>query len=363
MIYRQNLLYIVLMNKPKTVLIIVDRFYPYLGGAETLFLNTAKWYHEQWYHVIVLTSRYDKSVPEKESCERWEIIRIWTTRFSFTIQSFFSALRFRNTHDIQIMHTSSNYSMRTVWKLSFFTTAKTIITVHEIYGGLWIKLFGRWRGFRKLIAEKLSLLITTFDEYQCVSVYTLNSLRLMTLIPDKKLKLVKNKIDTIFRKSEHCNGENQWVLKKKYEIIWKQVWLFFGRLGYVKWLDIIIQALPDIIKSYPDFRLIVISPPDKRLTKLLAPWFYDYITWIDQVSQEELRDRIWLSDVCILPSKAEWFGYAIAEAASMGVKIVTTHYGAIPEVLERYDAVAYLGSCSSSELVGALDLFCKNIHE
>lgn len=345
------------MHKPKTVLIVVDRFYPYLGGAETLFLNTAKQYHEQWYHVIVLTSRYDRSVPENESCERWEIIRIWTTRFSFTVQSFFTALRLLRTFDIQIIHTSSNCSMRTVWKLSFFTKAKTIITVHEIYGGLWIKLFGRWRGYRKLMAEKLSLAITNFDEYHCVSVYTLNSLRLMTLIPDRKLKLVRNTIDREFRTKERCSIENQQNLQKKYEIIWKRVWLFFGRLGYIKWLDIILKSLPEITKHNPDFKLVVISPRDEKLQQLVAPGFHDYIIRIDQVSQEELRDRIWLSDVCILPSKAEWFGYAIAEAASMGANIITTRFGAIPEVLGGYDKVYHLGSCDSSELVNALDLY------
>lgn len=345
------------MNKSKTVLIVVDRFYPYLGGAETLFLNTAKQYHEQWYHVVVLTSLFEKNLPEKESCERWEIIRIWSTRLSFTITSFFLALRYLRSYDIQIIHTSSNCSMWTVWKLHFFSKAKTIITMHEIYGWLWIKLFGRWRGYWRLLAEKLSLVITNFDEYHCVSVYTLNSLRLMTLIPDRKLKLVRNTIDKGFRTKERCNIENQQNLQKKYEIIWKRVWLFFGRLGYIKWLDMILRALPEFVEQNPDFRLIIISPRDEKLLQLLTPGFHDYIIWIDQVSQEELRDRIWLSDVCILPSKAEWFWYAIAEAASMGANIVTTQFGAIPEVLGGYAKVHYLSSCDYSELVNALDLY------
>jgi len=53
-----------------------------------------------------------------------------------------------------------------------------------------------------------------------------------------------------------------------------------------------VKALPEIVKKDPDFRLVIISPRDKKFEQLIAPGFHNYITWIDWVTQEELRDRI-----------------------------------------------------------------------
>lgn len=207
----------------------------------------------------------------------------------------------------------------------------------------------RW--FPRLIGEKLSLAITNFDEYQCVSLYTLNSLRIMTLIPDNKLILAKNTIDVTFWDKTQCDHIAIEQLKKTYEIQWKKIWLFFGRLSYIKWLDIILNVLPEIVGRHPDFCLVVISPYDKELSNLVTSQLSNCILWIEQVSQEELRDRIWLSNICILPSKAEWFGYAIAEAASMNANIITTQIGAIPEVLGDYENVSYIELWNKGQLV------------
>lgn len=330
------------MEEKQWALIIVDHFYPYLGGWETLFWNIAKKYHNEWKQVFVLTSKYSKDLKWEEFIDWLSVKRVWSTRFAFMLYSFFSALSIIRSNNISLVHTSSCFAMRPSSLLSKMYGIYGVITIHEIYGLLRVKLFGRWKWFWKLLGEKLSLAICSFDEYQCVSAYTLNSLRLMTLLPDNTLKIVRNVIDVSFRSSEKVNKGNIDALKKAHNLDDKKVGLFFGRLGYIKWLDTILLALPDIIKQNPDFRLIIVSPYNKKLSNLVTSKLSNFIIWMEQVPQEELRDRIWLSHVCILPSKAEWFGYAIAEAASMWANIITTSIGAIPEVLGSYQNVRFV---------------------
>jgi len=347
-----NLLYhlitrLTMPSKPSSshqthTLFVIDHFHPYIGWGEVLFWSLTKSLIGQWERVTVLTSRFESNLKDRENIDGVEVIRVGGGRWSFLVQSLITGRTICRTNKIDYIHTSSCFGMRSTLFLSAYFHITSRITIHEVYGLLWIKLFGWRRWLWRLLGEKISLSLCHFDEYQCVSLYTLNSLRLMSLIPDAKLKLAKNKIDKTFRDRRHCSLQDQEYLKKKYDIIWKKIWLFFGRLGYIKWLDRILKSLPEIIDKNPEFRLVIIAPQDSSLYNLLPPRYRSFVVRLNLVTQEELRNWIWLSDVCILPSKAEWFGYAIAEAASMGASIVTTRIGAIPEVLEGYEKVRYI---------------------
>ena len=116
------------------------------------------------------------------------------------------------------------------WLLGAIRSIHTTITIHEIYGLLRLKLFPWYRGIRRLCIETLSLLLCRFDEYQCVSRYTFNSLRLMTLIPDSRLSIVRNIVDRPFWSIDKVDHDHIAHLKTSFDLHDKKVGLFFGRL-------------------------------------------------------------------------------------------------------------------------------------
>ena len=74
-------------SQPRHVLLVLDYFHPYVGGAETLFWQYAKGMVDDGDQVVVVTMKLPGTV-QTEIVEGVEIIRIktpfWRKRFLFT---------------------------------------------------------------------------------------------------------------------------------------------------------------------------------------------------------------------------------------------------------------------------------------
>lgn len=113
--------------------------------------------------------------------------------------------------------------------------------------------------------------------------------------------------------------------------------LFVGRLsGVQKGLDILIKALPLILKDHNDIILNVIgSGPKEKYEALARSLKVDkYINFLGFVNEQELINHYTQSDLFVLPSRRESFGLVLAEVMAVGLPVVSTKVGAIPEVVE-----------------------------
>lgn len=112
--------------------------------------------------------------------------------------------------------------------------------------------------------------------------------------------------------------------------------LFFGSLEAVKGVDDAIAAFAAARPNLLDSKLRIIGgPPHNRVREAaersgLRPTEYSVIPAVHR--PELLRHLEW-ADVALLPSRAESFGLAIAEAAASGLPVVTWHVGSTPEIL------------------------------
>lgn len=146
-------------------------------------------------------------------------------------------------------------------------------------------------------------------------------------------------MDYEFRNPEMLNPKTVSTLRNLHELGGKYVWLFYGRWGKVKGLQDVLEAYDIIRDSIPNFVLLVINGKTKNDSLNNADYHMhrvdeeDGIIELQNVHQTQLRDWIWLSDIVILPSHAEWFGFAVSEVCAMGKPLVTTAIGSIPEVV------------------------------
>ncbi len=187
-------------------------------------------------------------------------------------------------------------------------------------------------------------------------------------IQDDKLKTVYNGIDDIFRDSKKTDSEHIKALRKRYELEGKYVGLYFWRLGLAKGFDTVLQSIAGIVRQHSDYIQIFIAPRSQPSTILgmknsfsvaeiekyiVKHKLEKHIVWIDSVPRDELRNRIQLADVVILPTRAEWFGFAVSEVCAMWKPLVTTNVASIPEVV--YGKVQFVEPGNTQNIIEAID--------
>ena len=107
-----------------------------------------------------------------------------------------------------------------------------------------------------------------------------------------------------------------------------------GTLNFQKGIQYLIQAMPHILKEFPETTLEIVGEGDYRRTlerltkKLRLQKSISFAGFIKDV-EEKMKDY----DLYIQPSLSESFGLAIIQAMSLGIPVVATNTGGIPEVV------------------------------
>ena len=113
--------------------------------------------------------------------------------------------------------------------------------------------------------------------------------------------------------------------------------LFMGRLGYVKGLDVLIEAFRMVAKRDPDIMLIVAGegPEGPALRqRVKAIGLEDRIHFVGTVQGD---DRAWLMQNAlgfVLPSRIETFGKVTVEAFACGTPVIGSRLGGIAELIQ-----------------------------
>ena len=107
-----------------------------------------------------------------------------------------------------------------------------------------------------------------------------------------------------------------------------------GRLVPVKGFDVLIDALPALVAAAPDARVILVGdgpergPLEQRATALGVAdrvWFAG--------TQRDVARYVAAADVLAAPSRNEGMGRVLVEAMALGVPVVASAVGGIPDVV------------------------------
>ena len=104
----------------------------------------------------------------------------------------------------------------------------------------------------------------------------------------------------------------------------------------LKGLRHLILALPRVLREYPLTRLTVIgkSPKKSNLNKLIDDLnLEDRITFKSGISEKEIVDIYHDSDIAVIPSLYEGFGFGAGEAMACGVPLISTDSGGLKQVI------------------------------
>jgi len=145
--------------------------------------------------------------------------------------------------------------------------------------------------------------------------------------PEEKIHVCWNGIDPDKYDLSKISDHDKKELRKRYGINDDEIFLFFiGRLVTVKGISQLIEAMPDIVSSYPKVKLVVLGVGDleeplrKRIKELGVE---DHVVFRTEfVSEEERICHYAASDLVVLPSLYEPFGIVCTEAMSMKKPVV-----------------------------------------
>ena len=323
------------------ILFLLDYYSPHKWWIENVFEHLINWLLEKWYKITLITSRFQDKLKPHEEAWNLTIYRIWKWRKWFFFKWFVKACEvLRKNKNIKIIHSSSYTSTIPASILAKLFHKKSVATIHEIFGKLRKELkprYSRW------IFELFERLMIKFphDIYHCVSLYTLNSLRIKWWISDKKLHLIYNGVDNDFWDMKKVKKSEIDERKDKYW--WNDSYLisYYGHAWKTKWIDLLVEAIPQILEENPDSKLLFNIIPSKR-----SEYIVEQINSISKqlkaknriqifrgFSKDDLRIFVACADVIIAPSLAEWFGSVHSEACAMWKNLITSNLAAIPEVV------------------------------
>ncbi len=202
----------------------------------------------------------------------------------------------------------------------------------------------RWHNFlpmQKRVAPRL-------DHIICVSQPSKEDVVTEFKVDDKKITVIPNGIDI----------ETFKPISIKKSLTFNIVTTASSDIP-LKGLRHLILALPRVIREFPQTSLTVIgkSPKKSKLNKLIEDLnLGDRITFKSGISEEEIVKTYHESDLAVIPSLYEGFGFGAGEAMACGIPLISTDSGGLKQVIG--DAALKISPGSVVEIEnGILKLF------
>ena len=301
-------------SRKLNILIVIEYFAPHIGGVERVMEEVGKRLVKYGHNVYVLTTKEKTSVPY----HGMNVTRLaLQNRYLFALAILpVLFLKFRN---VDIVHSANNYSVALpAWIFARVTGKKITMSVWEIWGNMWFRLLPT-TGFLHLLYE---LLIVNLP---------FNAL----FVPSKFVVHQLPKKPAIFAplagKNLRFSATGRTNLRKRLGYAKNYVFLYFGRLGLSKGVDILETVFNKIHNKYPHTRLYVAK----------------------NIPEDQLANYLSMSDCVVIPDIRASFGLNALEASEIGRPIVTTTAGALPEVV--FGRVVFAKPGSVLSLVKAME--------
>lgn len=247
--------------------------------------------------------------------------------YHYTIEYFFEqSLRQikRQNYDLIILENRPGYAL----KLRDQTNAKLVYHLHN-------DLLNSETKQAKALYDAATRIITVSD-FIASRVKTVQS-------DDKKCITVHNGIDTQAFSRAKSTTRPSFISDSDF------VMVFSGRINKDKGIKELISAMTIIDKKYP-IKLMVLgssfyansandNPFFSQLKEMAEP-IKDRIVFTGFIPYRIMPSYLQAADVAVLPSIwDEPFGLTMAEAQAMGLPIITTRCGGIPEVVSKENAI------------------------
>jgi glycosyltransferase involved in cell wall biosynthesis len=222
-----------------------------------------------------------------------------------------------------------------------------VCTVHSTWKGEAEAI--KSEGFRKVnLNEKFMLEFNAFlrssekrlmkraDALIAVSQYTKKELTEFYNVGEEKIHVIYNGVDVEkFKPPSRGKADLRRELGLASD---RRMILFVGRLYSRKGLPTLLQAAREVVKDFTDAQFVIsgggFKQNEEKLRKLARQKaIEDNVSFVGYFPDENLPNLYAAADVFVLPALYENFPFAILEAMSTGLPVISTQVGGIPELV------------------------------
>ncbi|TKB88710.1 MAG: glycosyltransferase [Nitrospira sp.] len=130
---------------------------------------------------------------------------------------------------------------------------------------------------------------------------------------------------------------NRQKVREELGIVSRPVLVMIARLTEAKGHCFLLQALPDLIKAWPNLCCVFVGDGELRehLQRLAVELAVEPSCRFLGV-REDIADILAAADVVVLPSLSEGFPFVLLEALAMGCPVVASRVNGVPELIEDH---------------------------
>lgn len=174
-------------------------------------------------------------------------------------------------------------------------------------------------------------------------------------IPEEKIALIYTGVETE-RFLKDLTEEEKREARRKFTLENAPVIIgTIGRLSPVKGQEVLLKAVPSIVKGFPKARILLIGdgPDEQRLRELVLELDIEKNVVLAK-SVDDTKEALSIMDVFVLPSIKEGLGLSLIEAMACGRPCVASRIGGIENVIEEGKTGLFFTPGDAEELAVAV---------
>jgi len=328
------------VNSRKKIIVFTTSYFPFIGGAEVAIQEASRRLCDT-FDFIIITARQKRELPKREIFPEGMVIRLgfgspldkWLLPFTGLFAVIVLAIRdkiskpWRGTSKGHLLLWGmdiSQGSLSACFIKMIFPRIPFVCTVQYGYGDMRL---AHARGgaigiaFRRILRAADS--VTAISSYLMDAVHAYGFVGVETIIPngvDMSLFTFQPRMDTEKIKAS------------------QRVIITTSRLVEKNGVDVLIRAVLEVKKIVPAIKCYIIGdgPERSALEKLTNELGLSRdIIFLGSIPYEEIPFYLHKADVFVRPSRSEGMGNSFVEALSVGVPIIGTQVGGIPDIIKE----------------------------
>jgi len=331
------------------VLLVTGRYYG-IGGGEVLVRELSQRLRKYGIQPIVIAHKRVKYKKNSKKRNK-NTIPIYYTFYSFHIPKlpasyipFYAAEKFVKImdiikkFDINIIHALNELEYLGAYYAGKLTKRPVILRI----GAIWeyvasneiIKIYGM--GLKSKIGLKFLSWLENFALRNASIISVIDEMKASFLInkydiEPEKIVIIPHGVDTVMYDKTRYKKD---AIKKREQlgIKTKRVILFVGRLAPIKGVELLLNAMPMVIRKIPNVMLIIVGGDvyggeiNYYYNKVLKMGISKHVMFVGEIPRYEIPMFLAISDAFVYPSMEIGLGFACLEALSSGVPVITTKY-------------------------------------
>lgn len=314
------------MNDPIRVAMIIQRYYPYVGGAESILGSLAPLLQAKNIEVHVLTRRY-RGLASFEIIHGIPVHRlpipgpVAMASIVFTLTAL-PLLRRLRPH---ILHAHEVFSpATTAIAAKRLYNIPVIVTAHRSGELGDIQVLKR----RAFGAGRLASIQKNVDAFVCISQEIDQELAGVNIPPERRF-FIPNGVDT--SRFTPLSIEDKHARRHSLGLADGPIVVFSGRLASEKRVHHLLAVWPAVRAAHPHALLLILGTGEEEAAlKQSAGAGVQFVGRVDDVVP-----YLQAADLFVLPSVAEGLSVAMLEAMATGLPALVTEVGGAPEVIDH----------------------------